>query len=124
MSDPKPARKTVYFAPRTLLQLDDAENLSARIAAIVDRYGALIRRERINDVFSDAEIDAVREAVRVGGIGGWPFVFGSLASAVEDTLASRASGKQKIDGQALMDKLWGLTSVAEIALLERIERGE
>lgn len=114
-------RTSTYLTDRTLQIAGDGDSLSGALNRIVDRYGEICRRTRVEDRFTPAELDALRSVVN-----GWlaepaATIAGGLALELED--AGPEIGDQfGIDRAALLGKLRALTFAEEVALVDAIER--
>lgn len=113
-------RTTIYLTDRAEAALAGGDSLSGSINRIADRYYEILRRSRID--LSDAEMDAVRDALNgwlaepAATIAGGPAL--EVADALDDGLAERHG----IDGRALLAKLRGLTFAQEVALVDYVEQ--
>lgn len=119
-------RTSTYLSDRTVEILDaamgDAGSLSGEINKAVDRYHEVIRRHRsVEDQFSEAELNALRDVAN-----GWwaepaATIAGGLALELSDSLQDGIAEKWEIDAQALLAKLRALPYADELALVAGIE---
>lgn len=114
-------RKNVYFTDRTLDLLGKSTSLSGRVATIVERYAEIVRRERPQDAFSEAERSAILDACR-----GWlaepaASIFDGVAMEVADALEDGLADRWPIDGPNLVANLRALSPGAQVALVDWIE---
>lgn len=113
-------RTTIYLTDRAEAALAGGDSLSGSINRIADRYYEILRRSRID--LSDAEMDAVRDALN-----GWlaepaATISGGPALEVEDALDDGLAERHGIDGRALVDKLRELSYAQEVALVDYVEQ--
>ena len=119
-------RTSTYLSDRTVDILDaamgDVGSLSGEINKGIDRYHEVIRRHRgIEDQFSEAELNALRDVCN-----GWiaepaATIAGGLAMELGDSLQDGITEKWEIDAPALLAKLNALPYAGELALVVGIE---
>jgi hypothetical protein len=95
---------------------------SRRINVIGDRYAEILRRERIEKQFTEAEWNALRDML--GGVLSEPaaLIRGSLIMAWEDSVEDGLAVKWDINAVAMSRKLAELTYVQEVCIIEAVER--
>jgi hypothetical protein len=111
-------KKGIYFA-------DAAEQLlgeisSGRVNQVLDRYAEILRRERSEQLFGEAEWSALRDMLN--GVISEPagMIRGSLAMGWEDSLEDGIAEKWDVDPTAMLAKLRALTFVQEVAVIEAV----
>lgn len=114
-------RTSTYLTDRTLQVAGDGDSLSGALNRIVDRYGEICRRLRVEDRFSSAELDVLRAVAN-----GWlaepaATIAGGLALEVADTESEEFEAFD-VDRAALLSKLNDLNFAEEVALVDGIER--
>lgn len=119
-------RTSTYLSDRTVDILDaamgDTGSLSGEINRGIDRYHEVIRRHRgVEDLFSAAELNALRDVAN-----GWlaepaATIAGGLAMELSDSLPDGIAEKWEIDAPALLAKLRALPYADELALVAGIE---
>lgn len=95
--------------------------MSHRLAQIADRYGEILRHAVLPEL-SNAELDLLRDASN--GVLHEPasLIRGALAQGVGDAIAlDGLAEKWGVDGEALVEKLRGLSLAQEIRLIEDLE---
>lgn len=95
---------------------------SRRVNVIGDRYAEILRRERIEKLFSDAEWNALRDLL--AGVCSEPaaLIRGSLSMGWEDAIEDGLAEKWDVDPVGLSRKLAELTYVQEVCVIEAVER--
>ncbi|WP_236213437.1 hypothetical protein [Metapseudomonas otitidis] len=102
---------------------DDAGiTTSKRVNVIGDRYAEILRRERIERLFDEAELNALRELLNGTVNEPAELIRGSLRMSWEDAIEDGLAEKWGLDGPATLQKLSALTYVQEVALVEAVER--
>lgn len=114
-------RTSTYLTDRTLQVAGDGDSLSGSINRIIDRYGEICRRLRVEDRFTSAELDALRAVAN-----GWlaepaATIAGGLALEVADANPD-AFEAFNVDRRALLSKLRDLDYAHEVAMVDSIER--
>jgi len=111
-------KKGIYFA-------DTAERLlgeisSGRVNQVLDRYAEILRRERVEQLFGEAEWSALRDMLN--GVISEPaaMIRGSLAMGWEDSLEDGLAEKWDVDPSAMLAKLRALAFVQEVAVVEAV----
>jgi len=115
------ARHTIYLPGHVLGRLDSPDNLSGRIAVILDRYFETLRRTRIEQRFTEPELDLMTEACMSWLAEPAATVFGGVALELEDSRADGLAGKWGVDLDALLAKVGTLGPADDVALVEAIE---
>lgn len=95
---------------------------SRRVNVIGDRYAEILRRERIEKQFSEAEWNALRDMLNGTLSEPAELIRGSLQMGWEDSVEDGLAEKWDVDPQVLADKLGALTYVQEVAVVEAVER--
>lgn len=95
--------------------------MSHRLSQIADRYLEMLRRAPLPKM-SEAEINAVRDALNGALPEPAEMIRGFAALEVEDALLDGLADKWGIDGSALVSKLHGLSYAQEVRLIEEIEK--
>lgn len=95
---------------------------SKRVNVIGDRYSEILRRERIERRFSDAEWCALRDMLNGTISEPAELIRGSLQMAWEDSIEDGLAVKWGVDASLLQEKLVALTYVQEVAVIEAVER--
>lgn len=113
-------KKGVYFADATEQLLGEIS--SGRVNQALDRYAEILRRERVEHVFGEAEWNALRDMLNGAISEPAAMVRGSLAMGWEDSLEDGLAEKWDVDPGALQQKLVALTYVQEVAVIEAVER--
>ncbi|GGM25684.1 hypothetical protein ACFQDN_22060 [Pseudomonas asuensis] len=95
---------------------------SRRVNVIGDRYAEILRRERIEKHFSEAEWNALRDMLC--GVSSEPaaMIRGSLAMGWEDSLEDGLAFKWDVDAVIMNHKLAELTYLQEVCIIEAVER--
>lgn len=113
-------KKGIYFA-------EGAEHLlgeisSGRVNQVLDRYAEILRRERVEQLFSEAEWSALRDMLN--GVVSEPagMIRGSLLMGWEDSLEDGIAEKWDVDPAVMGDKLRGLSFAQEVAVIEAVQR--
>lgn len=114
-------RTSTYLTDHTLRIAGDGDSLSGALNRIVDRYGEICRRLRVEDQFTPAELDALRAVAN-----GWladpaATIAGGLALEVADADPEQLEAFD-VDRAALLGKLRALDYAHEVALVDAIER--
>lgn len=118
-----PNKRSVYVGPelRDALGVVKAGALSARLNRIGDRYAEILRRQRIQQRFSDAELNLLKDSLN-GTISEPAGMIRGVAIGVQDSIElDGLAEKWGVDGPALIAKLQALDYVAEVALVEYVE---
>lgn|SRR5574340_1298053 len=121
-------KTSTHLTDRTLAVVDERmkprgksnTNLSGTINRIADRYGEIMRRTRVEDRFTPAELDALRAVAN-----GWfaepaATIAGGLALEFEDSMEDGCP--DGVDPSELLAKLRALTYAEDVALVDSIER--
>ena len=95
--------------------------LSRRLNVIGDRYAEILRSEQVEQLFEDAELNALRDMLRGTLSEPAAVIAGSLAVGWEDVQDDGLPEKWKVNPVQLGAKLASLTFVQEVALIEAIE---
>jgi hypothetical protein len=95
---------------------------SKRVNVIGDRYAEILRRERIEKQFSEAEWNALRDMLNGTLSEPAELIRGSLAMGWEDSVEDGLAEKWDVDPAALQKKLAALSYVQEVAVIEAVER--
>lgn len=94
--------------------------LSHRLSQMADRYAEILRRSP-PPALSDAEMNAVRDALNGTLHEPAALIRGSIWMGVEDCLLDGLAEKWAIDGGALVERLKAMTFAQEVALVETVE---
>lgn len=97
-------------------------SVSGRLSTIADRYLEILRRTRVARLFSEAEINAMRDVCNGTWFEPAQLIDGAILANVEDGEADGLYEKWEIDGAALREKLRGLDFTHQVALVEEIEQ--
>lgn len=95
---------------------------SKRVNVIGDRYAEILRRERVEKLFSDAQWNALRDMLNGTICEPAEVIRGSLNMGWEDSLEDGIAEKWDVDPAAMQQKLAALTYVQEVAIIEAVER--
>ncbi|WP_220816075.1 hypothetical protein [Pseudomonas paralcaligenes] len=95
---------------------------SKRVNVIGDRYTEILRRERVEKLFSEAEWNALRDMLKGTISEPAEVIRGSLQMGWEDSLEDGIHEKWDVDPKAMQTKLAALTYVQEVAVVEAVER--
>lgn len=112
-------RSSIWLQPEAKQVLEKSgKSLAEAANKVLPRYDMIVERARLP--FSESEWNALRDCLN----GCWlsPFIRGSIAADLEDTLEDGLAEKWGIDGDLLLSKLQGLSLPDEIATAELIER--
>lgn len=115
-------RTTIYISEKSRAVIGNPESTSGRITVICDRYGEILRRQRVADKFSAAEMTALRQLNN--GFVAEPAAMLSqcMATRAEDAIRyDNLAAEYGCDGAGMVEKLRGLTYAEEVALIEEIE---
>jgi len=89
---------------------------------VLDRYAEILRRERIEKLFTDAQWNALRDMLNGTLSEPAELIRGSLAMSWEDSIEDGIAEKWDVDPQSMQQKLAALTYVQEVAIVEAVER--
>jgi hypothetical protein len=100
-------------------------SVSGRLTTIADRYLEILRRARIEQRFSESEMNALRDCCN--GCNGMVFepavlIDGAILANFRDAALDSLSEKWGIDGESVAQKLASLSYPEQIALVESIEQ--
>lgn len=115
-------RTSIYLNPPIEAALIHADSISGRIGNICDRYAQIVRRARIAQRFSGAELNALRDCCNGTIFSPAELISGAVLANFEDSAPDGLYDKWGIDGAATAAKLRTLTYVDQVALVEDIER--
>lgn len=113
-------KKGIYFADAAEQALGDIN--SGRVNQALDRFAEILRRERIEKQFSDAEWNALRDMLNGTLSEPAELIRGSLAMGWEDSIEDGIAEKWDVDPAAMQAKLAALSYVQEVAVVEAVER--
>ena len=113
-------KKGIYFADTAEKLLGDIN--SGRVNQVLDRYAEILRRERIEKLFTDAQWNALRDMLNGTLSEPAELIRGSLAMSWEDSIEDGIAEKWDVDPQSMQQKLAALTYVQEVAIVEAVER--
>ena len=113
-------KKGIYFADAAEKLLGDIN--SGRVNQVLDRYAEILRRERVEKMFSDAQWNALRDMLNGTLSEPAELIRGSLAMSWEDSIEDGIAEKWDVDPQSMQQKLAALTYVQEVAIVEAVER--
>lgn len=113
-------KKGIYFADAAEQLLGDIS--SGRVNQVLDRYAEILRRERIEKLFTDAQWNALRDMLNGTLSEPAELIRGSLAMSWEDSIEDGIAEKWDVDPQSMQQKLAALTYVQEVAIVEAVER--
>lgn len=113
-------KKGIYFADAAEKLLGDIN--SGRVNQVLDRYAEILRRERIEKLFTDAQWNALRDLLNGTLSEPAELIRGSLAMSWEDSIEDGIAEKWDVDPQSMQQKLAALTYVQEVAIVEAVER--
>lgn len=113
-------KKGIYFADAAEQLLGDIS--SGRVNQVLDRYAEILRRERVEKMFSDAQWNALRDLLNGTLSEPAELIRGSLAMSWEDSIEGGIAEKWDVDPQSMQQKLAALTYVQEVAIVEAVER--
>ncbi|WP_454255169.1 hypothetical protein [Pseudomonas sp. Marseille-Q8238] len=94
---------------------------SKRVNVIGDRYAEILRRERVEKLFSDAEWNALRDMLNGTLSEPAEVIRGSLNMGWEDSIEDGIAEKWDVDPRAMQQKLAALNYVQEVAIIEAVE---
>lgn len=102
--------------------VEGAGSVSARLRDVCDRYAEIIRRARIEQRFTEAEINALREAC--AGLSFTPAraIDGVILASFKEALKEALAERHGIDADATAKKLRKLSYVEQVALIELLRR--
>lgn len=109
-------KRGIYFAEAAERVL--GEITSGRVNQALDRYAEILRRERVEGLFSTQEWSALRDMLN--GVISEPagMIAGSLAQGWADSLLDGIAEKWGVDGAGVLDRLRSLTFAQEVAVIE------
>lgn len=88
----------------------------------LDRYHEILRRERVERIFSEAEWSALRDMLNGTLSEPASMCAGSLAMGWADSLEDGIAEKWGLDAAEMAEKLRALTYPQELAVIEAVER--
>lgn len=94
---------------------------SKRMNVIGDRYAEILRRERVEKLFSDAEWNALRDMLNGTSSEPAEVIRGSLQMGWEDSTEDGIAEKWDVDPSVMQQKLVALNYVQEVAIIEAVE---
>lgn len=95
-------------------------NFSHRLSQVAARYGALLESADLPD-FGHEELDVIRDALRARDLQPAREMRGRVWVIVRNGVVDGLAEKWGADGDALVEKLRGLSHVAEVRLVEDVE---
>lgn len=113
-------KQGIYFgdAAETLL----GEISSKTVNRALDRYAEIMRRERVEKLFSDAEWSALRDMLNGTISEPAAMIRGSLAQGWDDSQDDGIAEKWAVDPAAMAGKLRALTYPQEVAVINSVEQ--
>lgn len=113
-------KQGIYFgdAAETLL----GEISSKTVNRALDRYAEIMRRERVEKLFSDAEWSALRDMLNGTISEPAPMIRGSLAQGWDDSIEDGIAEKWAVDPAAMAGKLRALTYPQEVSVIHFVEQ--
>lgn len=113
-------KQGIYFgdAAETLL----GEISSKTVNRALDRYAEIMRRERVEKLFSDAEWSALRDMLNGTILEPAGMIRGSLAQGWDDSIEDGIAEKWGVDPASMADKLRALTYPQEVAVIHSVEQ--
>ena len=116
-------RTTIYLNEPLALALQGLADRgqSARLGDIADRFAEIVRRARIAQRFSEAELMALRDCCNGTWFQPAKLIDGAVLANFSDSGPDGLYEKWGIDAQAVIDKLQGLSFADQVALVEDIE---
>lgn len=112
-------KKGIYFADDQAEFLGDIT--SKRVAMAVDRYREILRRERIDRLFTEQEWDLLRDVCNGTLFEPAQLIAGALAAEVKDATYDGIADKWSVDVPMLLENLEKLTYAQQVAVVESIE---
>jgi len=112
-------KKGIYFADDQAEFLGDIT--SKRVAMALDRYREILRRERIEQEFGEAEWNLLRDMGNGTAFEPAQLVAGSLAQMADDSRQDGLFEKWGVDANDMITKLRCLNYAQEVAAIEEIE---
>lgn len=117
-----PKRVSTYLTDRSLEIAGAGDSLSGGINRSLDRYGEILRRARIDERFTPAEMDCIRDVCT-----GWlaepaATIAGGIGLELLDSIPDGIGEKWGVDVRALAARVDALPFADQIALVESIER--
>lgn len=95
---------------------------SKRVNVIGDRYAEILRRERVEKMFSEAEWNALRDMLNGTLNEPASLIAGSLAQGWDDALQDGIAEKWGVDDFEMTRRLAGLSFPQQIAVIEAVEK--
>lgn len=95
---------------------------SKRVNVIGDRYAEILRRERVEKLFSEAEWNALRDMLNGAVNEPAELIRGSLRLSWEDSLEDGIAEKWGVDDFEMTRRLHALTFPQQVAVVEAVER--
>ena len=102
--------------------LGHSDSLSGRLGDVCDRYAEIIRRTRVEQKFSEAEMNALRDCCNGTIFAPAQLIAGAVLANFEDSAVDGLYDKWGIDGLETARKLNALTFAEQVALVENIEK--
>ena len=113
-------KQGIYFgdAAETLL----GEISSKTVNRALDRYAEIMRRERVEKLFSEAEWSALRDMLNGTISEPAGMIRGSLAQGWDDSIEDGIAEKWAVDQAAMAGKLRALTYPQEVSVIHFVEQ--
>lgn len=113
-------KQGIYFG-------DAAESLLGEISSktvnrALDRYAEIMRRERVEKLFSEAEWSALRDMLNGTISEPAAMIRGSLAQGWDDSIEDGIAEKWAVDPAAMAGKLRALTYPQEVSVIHSVEQ--
>lgn len=119
----KKSRTTIYISGPLHTAIGASPySISGRLAVIGDRYTEIIRRQRVEAKFDEAELNAFRDCCNGTLFEPAQLIDGAILANFVDSEVDGLYRKWEIDGRATVAKLQALTYTEQVALVEAIEQ--
>jgi len=97
-------------------------SVSGRLSTIADRYLEILRRTRIEQRFSESELNALRDCCNGMVFEPAALIDGAILANFRDAAPDGLYEKWGIDGESVAQRLASLSYPVQIALVESIEQ--
>lgn len=116
-------RTTIYIAgPLEKAIGASPSSISGRLVTIGDRYSEIVRRQRVETKFAEAELNALRDCCNGTLFEPAQLIDGAILANFEDSAIDGLYDKWTIDGPATAAKIAALSYPEQVALVEAIEQ--
>lgn len=112
-------KKGIYFPDDQAEFLGDVT--SKRVAMAIDRYREILRRERVERLFTEAEWNLLRDVCNGTVFEPAQLIAGALVAEVKDATYDGIADKWSVDVPMLLENLEKLSYVQQVAVIEVIE---